>query len=608
MSVSQLKMRTKALLGLLLLSVPPQTSAQSTAASAPLTDISYEVTFTRANAERRVVSSAMTFTVGGIAPVILSLPAWTPGAYEIANFARNIHGFSAEEAGSSLRWEKLDPDTWRISPQGAGEITVRFDYQADTLDNAASWSRPDFLLFNGTNLFLYPEGRGFDFPATVTVNTESAWKIATGMASAGARRFAASNYHDLVDMPFFVGQFDLDSAQISGTWVRFATYPSGSVTGGPRIVVWEALKRIIPAEVKVFGEVPWKNYTILQIADPSFGGGAALEHQNSHVEVLGPEMLGSPVLLSLYAHEIFHAWNVKRLRPSELWPYRYDQEQPTSLLWISEGITDYYADLAEVRGGIINAAGFYAATDDKIQQVAALPPTSLEDASLSTWIHPRDGTEYLYYPKGSLAGFLIDILIRDATDNRRSLDDVMRELYNADYKSNRGFTSEEWWSAVSRAANGKSFTEFYARYVDGRDEYPWDAVLPLAGMRMVRRTYNEPRVGIGTVQDSLGVHVTEVVAGSPAETAGVQAGDLLVAVGGISADDPTWSAKFRARYSRMPEGSSLPIVVRRNEHEQTLEARLRFVSRVDSRLVEDPRPSTKARRIREGILRGITRP
>jgi predicted metalloprotease with PDZ domain len=581
--------------------------AQTIATSAPITDIRYEVTFTRANAERRVVSSVMTFTVGGDAAVVLSLPSWTPGAYEISNFARNVSSFSAEEGGNSLAWDKLDPDTWRVRPRGAGEVSVRFDYQADSLDNAASWSRPDFLLFNGTNLFLYPEGRGFNFPASVSINTEAGWKIATGMTSTGARRFAASNYHDLVDMPFFVGQFDLDSAQISGSWVRFATYPAGSVAGGARIAVWEALKRVIPAEVKVFGEVPWNTYSVLQIADPAYGGGSGLEHQNSHVDVIGPGMVGSPVMPSLYAHEIFHAWNVKRLRPGDLWPYKYDQEQPTSLLWISEGITDYYADLAEVRGGVINAAGFYAATGEKISEVADLPPTALEDASLSTWIHPRDGTEYVYYPKGSLAGLLLDIIIRDASDNRRSLDDVMRELYNAAYKNNRGFTSDEWWSAVGRAANGKSFTDFYARYIDGREPYPWDAVLPLAGMRLARDTLNEPRVGIGTVQDSSGVHVTEVVPGSAAEAAGVQPGDLLLAVGGISATDPTWSLKFRTKYARSPEGSPLPILVRRSGREQTLEARLHFVSRVEARLIEDARASAKARRVREGILRGTTR-
>ena len=602
--------RFLSLLAALIAAAPsaPGAKAQGVAISAPLTDIRYEVTFTKANGESRQVTSAMTFTVGGTDPVVLSLPKWTPGAYEIDNFARDVSNFTAEQGGNSLSWDKVDPETWRVRPRGVGEITVRFDYLADSLDNANSWSRPDFLLFNGTNLFLYPEGRGFDFPSSVTVHTEAGWKVATGMTSAGPRRYVASNYHDLVDMPFFVGQFDLDSTQISGTWVRFATYPAGSVTGGARVAVWEALKLVIPAEVRVFGEVPWTTYSVLQIADLSYGGGSGLEHQNSHVDVLGPGMLGSPVLLSLYAHEIFHAWNVKRLRPSELWPYRYDGEQPTALLWISEGITDYYADLAEVRGGIFDASGFYAATSDKISQVEGVTPTALEDASLSTWIHPRDGSEYLYYPKGSLAGLLIDIMIRHASDNHSSLDDVMRTLYNAAYKNGRGFTSDEWWSTVTSAARGKSFTDFYARCIDGREPFPYDQVLPLAGLKLARDTTRVPQLGIASLQDSTGLRVTDVVPQSSAAAAGVQTGDQLISVGGINADDPNWTEKFRSRYAPQPEGTLLPVVVRRNGAEQTLSARLHFMARVDSRLIADPRASAKARRVRDGILHGTTLP
>jgi len=583
-------------------------SGQAVATSAPITDIRYDVTFTRANAERRQVSTAMTFTVGGTEPVLLSLPEWTPGAYEIDNFARNVANFAAEEAGTALSWDKVDPDTWRVRPRGVGQVTVKFDYLADSLDNANTWARPDFLLFNGTNLFPYAEGRGYDFPASVTVSTEAGWKIVTGMTPAAPRRYSASNYHDLVDMPFFVGQFDVDSAQISGTWVRFASYPVGSVTGVARVAVWEALKRVIPVEAKVFGEVPWTTYSVLQISDPSYSGGSGLEHQNSHVDVLGPGMIASTVMPSLYAHEIFHAWNVKRLRPSDLWPYRYDEEQPTTLLWVSEGITDYYADLAEVRAGIIDAKGFYLATSDKMSQVEVLPPTALEDASLSTWVHPRDGTEYIYYPKGSLAGLLIDIMIRDGSDNHSSLDDVMRTLYNSAYKAGRGFTPDEWWATVTKAANGKSFRDFSARFVDGRQPFPYDQVFPLAGLRLARDTSRVPQLGIASLQDSTGLHVTQVLAESSAAAAGVQPGDQLISVGGFNADDPNWTENFRSRYARQAEGTALPVVIKRDGAQQTLTAHLHFVLRIESRLVEDSRASSKAKRIRAGLLAGTTTP
>jgi predicted metalloprotease with PDZ domain len=235
-----------------------------------------------------------------------------------------------------------------------------------------------------------------------------------------------------------------------------------------------------------------------------------------------------------------------------------------------------------------------------------VPPTALEDASLSTWIHPTDGSGYLYYPKGSLAGLLLDVLIRDASDNRRSLDDVMRELYRSTYKAGRGFTGPEWWRAVSRNAGGKSFNDFAARYVDGRVAYPWAEVLPLAGLRAVADTIREPRVGIATALDSAGgIVVAQVQPGSAADEAGMKSGDALLRLGGIAITDSTFGEQFRARFGAQ-EGQPLPIEVRRDGQTLTLNARVRLVTRVENRLMVDSTASGKAVRVREGIFSGRT--
>jgi predicted metalloprotease with PDZ domain len=369
----------------------------------------------------------MSFHVYGSGPVVLSIPAWTPGSYELDNFARFISDFSAESSGQPIRWDKADFDSWRVHPDGAGRVTVRFRYHADTLDTGMAGAKDDFAFFNGTTVFPYPEGQSFDFPARVSVVTEPDWLVATGMRGAGSPgEYEAATYHELVDMPFFVGRFDLDSTRVDDRWYRLATYPSGTVTGEDRERLWEDIEAMIPPMAAVFGETPWVDYTILALFEEGFPGGAALEHRNSHLGIYAPQLVPSPILPLVMAHETFHAWNVKRLRPEELWPYEYDRAQPTTLLWVSEGVTDYYADLALVRGGIVDPDLFYQLLTLKIRQTEAAGPVSLEDASVSTWIEPDDGTATIYYQKGSLAGLFLDILIRDATDNRTSLDQVMR--------------------------------------------------------------------------------------------------------------------------------------------------------------------------------------
>jgi predicted metalloprotease with PDZ domain len=570
-----------------------------------VSDVVYEIRFDSELAVARTVRVAMSFDVSEAGEVALSLPAWTPGAYELSNFARNVSRFRVESPEGSVSWDRLDHDTWRVRTSRAGRVNVRFDFRADTLDNAMAWTRPDFLMVNGTNVFLWPESAGYDFGSTVRVETESDWTVATGMDGGPTPgTWSAASYHDLVDMPWFIGRFDLDSMRVDGRMNRLATYPAGAMQGESRKLFWTQLTAMMPVMSNVFGETPWETYTTLLIFDDEYPGGSALEHSNSHVGIYNTGMVGNLVLPLITAHEIFHAWNVKRMRPADMVPYRYDEWQPTPWLWVSEGITDYYADLALVRSEVAPREAFYAITTGKLLNVRSLPPVALEDASLSTWIHPTDGTGYIYYDKGSLAGFALDILIRDASDNRRSLDDVMRELYHAARSTGGGFTGDDWWGAIERASGGRSFDDFRARYIDGRPPYPLPDLLPLAGMRLVADTMREARIGVTLRQDGGGVHVQAVAEGGMAALGGVRPGDRMLSVGDVPVKDLSFGEAYRTRYSRLADGTPVTIKVERDGRWLALEAPLRIIARVEARVEPDPSAAERAARIRDGILTG----
>jgi predicted metalloprotease with PDZ domain len=590
---------------LTLLAAPIALGAQSkppVLRSAPVSDVHYAVTFKATDAIARSVDVSMTFTASGKDPVLLSLPVWTPGDYEVSYFARNVSHFQATSRGKPLTWDKVTPSTWRIVTDNGGPVTVEFRYRADSLDNAQSWARENFLLFNGTNLFPYVEGRPLDFPATVTVQTEDSWRVITGMTPTGARAWSASNYHDLVDHPFFIGKFDLDSAQVAGVWMRFSSYPAGSVKPAQRTRLLDQMARAIPTEVAVFADRPWGRYDIMQIADSSFGGMSALEHEDSNVGIIGAGYMDEDFVPSVYAHEIFHSWNVKRLRPVDMWPYNYSAMQPTPWLWVSEGITDYYADLALVRGGVITATEFLGKTEGKMEHVDKTVPIALTDASLQTWIHMNDGTSDIYYDKGSLAGLALDIMIRDASDNAASLDGVMRSLYAGDYKAGRGFTPDEWWSAVSRAAKGASMKEFDEKYADGRDVYPWAEWLAKAGWRMHTDTLHQPRMGVSFQRDTAGLLVVLVDPTSMAAAAGMRPGDLVTSIDGVPVSNPAWE-DWRTKYATR-EGSPIEIRFIRDGRAATINPLVKLATLIDRKLEPDPNASDKAKRIRDGILHG----
>jgi predicted metalloprotease with PDZ domain len=356
----------------------------------------------------------------------------------------------------------------------------------------------------------------------------------------------------------------------------------------------------------VFHDIPWKTYTVLEIADAHPNGGG-LEHQDSQVDEIGPDWLDLPFLAGLYSHEMFHSWNVKRLRPADMVPYRYDDAQPTQWLWVSEGITDYYSYLANMRSGISDSAAFLDRIAGNISGVSQQPPTALADASLQPWIDPTDGSAGIYYPKGALAGYMLDLMIRDASDNRHSLDDVMRTLYETTYKKGKGFTPNDWWTTVSQAAGGRSFDAVNRRFIEGRDPYPWDSVLALAGLALKTDSARVVIFGVQTAADSLGIRVTYVVPGGASDRAGIKQGDVIVSLGDVVFSKyPSFGAAQAALRERFPQNTQAPYTARRAGETVTGTFPVEFQVRTNMSIMPVPGASKKALEVRHGLFTGTT--
>jgi predicted metalloprotease with PDZ domain len=253
-----------------------------------------------------------------------------------------------------------------------------------------------------------------------------------------------------------------------------------------------------------------------------------------------------------------------------------------------------------------DSTAFFGFVADEIASISGAPPTAVSDASLNAWINPVDGSSGLYYPKGGFIGFLLDVMIRDASNNRNTLDDVMRRLYNRTYKQGRGFTSADWWGEVSRAAGGKSFADFARRYVDGREPLPIQPVLALAGLRYVSDTVREPRLGISTATDSSGLSITELAPTGAAALAGARVQDRILSVGDVSISNDDSFEKFRSHYAGTTL-TTLPLVVRRGGETLTLQMPVRLSARPNVQVLPIANASPKAAAVRHGILTGTPR-
>ena len=485
------------------------------------------------------------------------MPVWTPGYYRIMDYAKFVKDFRAEDGdGRALPVEKTAKNTWRVRTGKAPSIVVSYDVYAFTRFVADSYLGDDGGFITPTGLFMHVAGRLKD-PVTVTVLPRPEWKrVSTGLDSVPGRpnTFTAPDFDTLYDCPILIGNQEILTFEAAGRHHTVAAYDLGSFD---RERFTGDLKKIVEAAAALMGEIPYRHYTFLVIGP----GGGGLEHLNSTAVTLNPGSLGTSQgyqgWLSFIAHEYFHLFNVKSIRPVALGPFDYDRENYTNMLWFAEGGTVYYEFLLLNRAGLMTrdevlerlgtTIAAYENSPGRLHQSAAL-------SSFDTWTgffgrsEHAANTTISYYDIGCGLALLLDLRIREASKGRSSLDDVMRTLYRTFYKDKkRGFTDREFRDVCERAA-GIALDEIFDGYAATAKTWDYARYLGYAGLAidLEPRPVSGPWLGASTQDQNGNVVVSTVELDSPASFAGLSTQDEILAIGGTRIVQRSFSETLNA--------------------------------------------------------------
>jgi predicted metalloprotease with PDZ domain len=482
------------------------------------------------------------------ASVDLQLPKWNPGAYRLTEAHRNLRGVVVETpAGKPVGVVKVDEITWRVSHGGAPFRVKYRVYRGSYGGIGGAYLDDEMGFFNGVYLFLYAVGHK-DRPVELRVDPLPGAQVITGLPKSGAtgKAFRAANYDVLVDAPVHVGKVDVLGFSVGKTRFRAAMAGLGNYSEKK---LTADLAKLAEAAFAVFGggpdAVPFDEYTFIYHLRPN--NRAGLEHLNSTVIGADPFVFADPEgyrkLLQLSAHELFHAWNVKRIRPTVLGPFAYEREVHTSMLWFSEGFTSYYAWLLMARSGLASEEQTLAHLADAIKRLQESPGRKLmtvEQASWETWLKPDDAANsYVdYYNKGMLIAVMLDLEIRRISGGQRSVDTVMRELWARHLRVGTGLGPAELEQifVAQGGAAGSEISDLFRRYVHGFDEIDYARHLGLAGYRLeVSQTESggDIEAVIAERETDRAAVIEAVRAGGPAEKAGLSNGDVVVAIDGL---------------------------------------------------------------------------
>lgn len=524
----------------------------------------------------------------------LVMPSWTPGSYLMREFPRNVQDFTAStDLGEPLTWRKIDKNSWRIDTPPEAGIRATYRVYANELSVRTSHLDATHAFVNGASVFMYVRGLEAG-PLTVEIDAPPGWQVTSSLQGPGPRSLRAESYDRLVDSPMEIGTHELLTWEQAGIPHRFAVWGGGEFDR-ERLVA--DTRRIIDVVKGLFGGLPYDRYLFILHVLPEGRGG--LEHADScalQVDRAAFSGDGYESLLALIAHEFFHVWNVKRIRPETLGPFDYTRETYTRNLFVAEGLTTYYTDLILRWAGLISPERFLERLGDSIARLQAQPGRhhqSLEEASFDTWIkfyRPDEHTpnsQISYYHKGALVGMLLDMEIRRSTGGECSLDDLMQLLWERYGSRDIGFPEDTRTGiqALAEEVSGTDLQGFFDAYLRGTAELDYDRCLAIVGLRLARQgeivpptgppgarsarasdaALLEARLGVRTRERDGRVKISHVLEGTPGYAAGVNAGDEIVALDGLRARTPDLSRVLREKAS-----GELEITVLRRDQLLTL--------------------------------------
>ena len=551
------------------------------------------------------------------------MPLWQPGRYAVADYAKNVQEFSARSQDRSLQWEKVDNQTWRVQRQDRRTITATYKVFGNDLSGTYAQLDVGHANYNGGEIFMYVAGHK---PNAVALHIDPPpnWRVINGRTERPDQHdWNYPNYELMIDNPTEIGpDWTVDTFSVDGKTYNVMVHSRGD-EGGRRPAFVRDVEKIVRAETKMWGPPEFESYTFLFHFAADDRSGDGMEHLTS-TQIIQSGILADRgtyyAALGTAAHEFFHVWNVKRLRPIELGPWDWTRPVATRGLFIAEGFTQYYGDEMYHRAGFEDSAGFLRDLAQTIATIENSPASKLMSAEASSMAAPfidrasfRDrtnlqNTSFSYYSKGELIALNLDLLIRAWTKGQRSLDDVMRRAYdelylkspNATYYlKGRGYTIEDFARVVSEIS-GMDMSGWFGKYVHGVETLPYDEALAGVGLRLIKSVASQPYTA-GIVidrQDRQTLRLGTLRTDSAAERGGLQEGDVLLSIGGTPVSRENWLSTL----NKHKEGDRVPVSVRRFRQTLDLTIQLGPPDAYDYRIEEIPNASTEAKRLRSAWL------